>query len=152
MFYKQTKMLANWSQYLSNENINKIESFVNDSINGIKRHKIMTFYGTGNNGKTTLIKEIINIIGQHKCVNIHKVYNADFNADPNMFYCYELNDNADILLLKSVNSGIVIKKNGLSLGQIINLHGNVLVETNTLNGTVVDILEDLEVIHFTHTF
>jgi len=73
-------MLENWNNYLSIDDINIIKSFINDSINNVKRDKALVLYGTGSNGKTTMINEIIQLIGADKCHKMNDIQNIRGNS------------------------------------------------------------------------
>ena len=58
--------LTKWTPYLNTSDIEKIRVFAENTKNGIRHEKALVFYGTGNNGKTTLIRDIERYVAEGK--------------------------------------------------------------------------------------
>ena len=56
--------LSHWDQYLSVDDISVIENFIQKCQNGTRADYFLVFSATSCNRKTTLAKEIANIIGK----------------------------------------------------------------------------------------
>jgi len=59
--------LARWEKYLTAEDYRYLMQFVQNVKLGIPNVKMLILYGTGRNGKTTLIKEICEYLGEENC-------------------------------------------------------------------------------------
>ena len=65
-------MLQNWSAFIDPVEFNNLTDFVNQVKNGnILVNKFCVINGDSCTGKTTLLNDIINEIGQNECVNFH---------------------------------------------------------------------------------
>ena len=58
--------MSKWTPYLNASDIEKIQTFAENTKNGIRQEKALVFYGTGNNGKTTLIRDIKKYVAEGK--------------------------------------------------------------------------------------
>lgn len=59
--------VESWKNYLEPTDFEFLRDFVSNTKNGIKIDKMVLLVGLGSNGKTTLIKQIINYIGPSEC-------------------------------------------------------------------------------------
>ena len=59
--------LARWERYLTAEDYRYLMQFVQNVKLGFPNDKMLILYGTGRNGKTTLIKEICEYLGEENC-------------------------------------------------------------------------------------
>lgn len=57
--------LARWENYLTPEDYRYLMQFVQNVKLGFPNDKMLILYGTGRNGKTTLIKEICQYLGEY---------------------------------------------------------------------------------------
>lgn len=62
-----TAPLARWERYLTSEDYRYLMQFVQNVKLGFPNDKMLILYGTGRNGKTTLIKEICEYLGEENC-------------------------------------------------------------------------------------
>lgn len=77
-------MFSHWNLYLSESSIETIESFVTDTLNSVKRNKLLVLIGLkGGEGKTTLINDIIEKVGKEKLVILDNPRN-DLNESVNI--------------------------------------------------------------------
>ena len=58
-----THILDNWKQYLIEEDFEYLINYVENCKNNLPNNKLLILLGSGGNGKSTLIKEISNYIG-----------------------------------------------------------------------------------------
>ena len=59
--------LGRWENYLTAEDYRYLMQFVQNVKLGFPNHKMLILYGTGRNGKTSLIKEICEYLGEEIC-------------------------------------------------------------------------------------
>jgi len=59
--------LARWERYLTADDYRYLMQFVQNVKLGFPNDKMLILYGTGRNGKTTLIKEICEYLGEENC-------------------------------------------------------------------------------------
>jgi ABC-type proline/glycine betaine transport system ATPase subunit len=62
-----TAPLGRWERYLTAEDYRYLMQFVQNVKLGFTNDKMLILYGTGRNGKTTLIKEICEYLGEENC-------------------------------------------------------------------------------------
>ncbi len=62
--------LDQWENYLSTDDLNTIKEFLTKTQNGEKLPYYLLFYGTGGNGKSTLVNEIISYLGEENCKRV----------------------------------------------------------------------------------
>lgn len=62
-----TAPLGRWESYLTAEDYRYLMQFVQNVKLGFPNDKMLILYGTGRNGKTTLIKEICEYLGEENC-------------------------------------------------------------------------------------
>jgi len=62
-----TAPLGRWEKYLTAEDYRYLMQFVQNVKLGFPNDKMLILYGTGRNGKTTLIKEICEYLGEENC-------------------------------------------------------------------------------------
>lgn len=62
-----TAPLGRWERYLTAEDYRYLMQFVQNVKLGFPNDKMLILYGTGRNGKTTLIKEICEYLGEENC-------------------------------------------------------------------------------------
>jgi Ni2+-binding GTPase involved in maturation of urease and hydrogenase len=65
--------ISHWKQYIGDHNVSVIENFIDKCKKNERSDYILVLHGSGNEGKTTLINEIIDIVGQTNCVHIPPV-------------------------------------------------------------------------------
>jgi GTPase SAR1 family protein len=57
---------SNWVNYLTTDDLDTITNFVENTKNDVRCGKALVFCGTGNNGKSTLLREIQDYLGDSK--------------------------------------------------------------------------------------
>ena len=62
-----TAPLGRWESYLTAHDYRYLMQFVQNVKLGFPNDKMLILYGTGRNGKTTLIKEICQYLGEENC-------------------------------------------------------------------------------------
>lgn len=62
-----TAPLGRWERYLTADDYRYMMQFVQNVKLGFPNDKMLILYGTGRNGKTTLIKEICEYLGEENC-------------------------------------------------------------------------------------
>ena len=66
-----TTLFDEWKPYLSDEDISYLRTFVDNLKNNLPNDKMIILSGkNGRNGKTTLLKEIIQYIGENNCYDV----------------------------------------------------------------------------------
>tara|TARA_Y200000002_G_scaffold370377_1_gene365787 strand:+ start:797 stop:1213 length:417 start_codon:yes stop_codon:yes gene_type:complete len=62
-----THSFDNWKQYLSDDDYLFLMSYLENIKNNLPNNKMVILCGPGRNGKSTLIKEIIEYLGDERC-------------------------------------------------------------------------------------
>ena len=152
-------MFDHWRNYLSIEDIEKIESFVTDTRHGISRDKMLVFYGTGNNGKSTLLREIMGIVGKESVSKFDNDTSPDEIINKKLIYIEdveeELIDNTMTIRIKEILSRSTIRFRELCTDKIIKcrITGNIIYVTNKIPTSVTNSLQRrIDIIQFNHVF
>jgi phage/plasmid-associated DNA primase len=130
-------MLEEWNDKLTLESIDKIKQFIINTMNGVKQNKALVFYSTGSRGKTTLVNEIIEIIGSE---NSEKLSNIRTSRDKlvglakcvnkKLIVFDEYQNNNDLLIKQIIGNETVLYENLNENKKEIKLKGNVILVTN----------------------
>ncbi len=141
-------MLENWMQYLTSEDYDYIVKFVEDTQNDIDRtDRFMIFYGSGSNGKTTLINEIVDIIGQSKCENLHSLYQSK------TIKLLITNDDSNFGMIKQLLSDDkILTRNKNKEYEYRTQNWKIIMETNKIENLEESIKRRAKIITFTHRF
>ena len=134
-----TTLFDEWKPYLSDEDISYLRTFVDNLKNNLPNDKMIILSGkNGRNGKTTLIKEIIQYIGENNC--------HDCAPDNNVF-------SLPIKPLVAFN-GIESyhKKQVPLLKNIITYKQSIIADTNRIENVNPSLLEVSKVINMFHQF
>ena len=153
-------MLENWSEYINQNDLDKIRNFVSESIDKNKDHNtIMIFCGTGSNGKTTMINEIMNIVGKQNCE--HSAFNAincvggDHYISKKLLIFNDIDtlDTKMESVLKQLTSNDKMTTRRLYEDSIcMKPKSNIIIETNKMFGIPNTLLEKTTIINFEHKF
>lgn len=160
--------LARWSKYIIPEEFEILKEFIYNTANNIPSDKLLIFCGPGNTGKTTLVNELISLIGKSNYTSVSLSYNMNNNINNNknaiirndfhytkqlMIYNYdEMNNTHDTNIKNILERKPILSK---KLYQPTECHypkANQLLVTNNLRKINDELLELSNVIHFTHIF
>jgi phage/plasmid-associated DNA primase len=149
-------MLDNWAKYFDPNEFNELTSFVNDCMNGISRHnEFLVFVGSGNNGKTTLLNEIINLIGPANC-EYTPSHGSYFNMDKKML-CISDVDNNDVnkcsaFIKQIVSRNPITYKKPHHQAETHVPVSNIILIGNTIDNFDYGLIKRAKIIHFNHVF
>jgi len=134
-----TTLFDEWKQYLSDEDISYLRTFVNNLKNNLPNDKMIILSGKkGRNGKTTLIKEIIQYIGENNC--------HDCAPDNNVFSL----PIKPLVVFNGIES--YHKKQVPLLINIITYKQSIIADTNRIENVNPSLLEVSKVINMFHQF
>jgi ABC-type cobalamin/Fe3+-siderophores transport system ATPase subunit len=134
-----TTLFDEWKQYLSDEDISYLRTFVNNLKNNLPNDKMIILSGkNGRNGKTTLIKEIIQYIGENNC--------HDCAPDNNVFSL----PIKPLVVFNGIES--YHKKQVPLLINIITYKQSIIADTNRIEKVDTSLLEVSKVINMFHEF
>ena len=134
-----TTLFDEWKQYLSDEDISYLRTFVNNLKNNLPNDKMIILSGkNGRNGKTTLIKEIIQYIGENNC--------HDCAPDNNVFSL----PIKPLVVFNGIES--YHKKQVPLLKNIITYKQSIIADTNRIENVNPSLLEVSKVINMFHQF
>ena len=134
-----TTLFDEWKQYLSDEDISYLRTFVNNLKNNLPNDKMIILSGkNGRNGKTTLIKEIIQYIGENNC--------HDCAPDNNVFSL----PIKPLVVFNGIES--YHKKQVPLLKNIITYKQSIIADTNRIEKVNPSLLEVSKVINMFHQF
>jgi hypothetical protein len=149
-----TFSLDHWAPYLDENARRTIETFVNDSAAGIKRKQALYLYGTGCNGKSTLIEQVRDFLGEdnfkYVALNSKDGRPRKDGIQPAKLHVVMLEGDNDgsnwipqFLDLKGVNYREMFKN------PVEFVPGNVMVHSNILPSNNQD---SFQVVEFKHRF
>lgn len=156
--------LSRWSQYIVPEEFEILKEFIYNTANDIPYDKLLIFCGSGSTGKTTLVNELISLIGKSNCTSVSLGYNMrnnknaifynDFHYTKQlMTYNYdEMNNTHDTNIKNILERKPILSK---KLYQPTECHypkANQLLVTDNLRKINDELLAMSKVIHFTHIF
>ena len=134
-----TTLFDEWKQYLSDEDISYLRTFVNNLKNNLPNDKMIILSGkNGRNGKTTLIKEIIQYIGENNC--------HDCAPDNNVFSL----PIKPLVVFNGIES--YHEKQVPLLINIITYKQSIIADTNRIEKVNPRLLEVSKVINMFHQF
>lgn len=138
--YIMTFNLDSWAPYLCETDRQTIQNFVTDTESGKHLDYCLVFYGTGGNGKSTLLTEICQALGEGAsrglCPRPNKVDIAALaERTVKLVYC---NDDIPSAFLKELLAGEDIP--------------NVICLVNTMDSLDVGLIRRSKVINFSHKF
>ncbi len=135
----------NWKQYLNNIDYEFLMNFVENTKNGIKHDQMVILLGSGTNGKTTLINQIINYIGPNACQYLIKK-NTNHNGETKLFVKKDDDTvNKYSSIIKEILSNDPYYVNNTN-------NANIIGAINTLDNIDMGLAKRIKVIHMTHTF
>jgi len=129
-----------WKPYLSEADVSYLITFVDNLKNNVSNDRMIILSGkNGRNGKTTLVDEIIQYIGENNC--------DDCAPDNNVF-------SLPIKPLIVINGGIESyhKKQVPLLKNIIAYKQSIIADTNKIEKVDPSLLEVSRVINMFHQF
>jgi tRNA A37 threonylcarbamoyladenosine biosynthesis protein TsaE len=130
--------LNGWKQYLDSDDFEYLLNYVENIKNNMPNNKVMILFGTGNNGKTTLINQISKYVGNQK---FKSRYTYDFTkTEPNVIV---------------VHFSELDKYNEYVIQNILHLIQNgqsVIIDDNTLERMNNTLLDNSKVITMKHVF
>jgi chromosomal replication initiation ATPase DnaA len=130
--------LNGWKQYLDADDFEYMLNYVDNIKNNMPNNKVMILFGTGNNGKTTLINQISNYIGKQK---FKSRYTYDFTkTESNGFVVHfsELDNYNDYVIQNMLHL--------IQNGQFVIIDDNTLEHMNNI------LLNNSKVITMKHVF
>lgn len=108
-------VLAKWSSYIGEEDINYLREFFSRANNYLPNDKILIIVGDERTGKTTLISQLIEELGETNVASI-----SDFKLSaplPKLFIINEQCKGKNKRLNQSVNNLIVFKQSMVYVGR-----------------------------------
>jgi len=134
-----TTLFDEWKPYLSDEDISYLRTFVDNLKNNLPNDKMIILSGkNGRNGKTTIIKEIIQYIGENNC--------HDCAPDNNVFSL----PIKPLVVFNGIES--YHKKQIPLLINIITYKQSIIADTNRIENVNPSLLEVSKVINMFHQF
>ena len=134
-----TTLFDEWKQYLSDEDISYLRTFVNNVKNNLPNDKMIILSGkNGRNGKTTLLKEIIQYIGENNCYDV---------APDNNVFSLPIKP---LVVFNGIES--YHKKQVPLLKNIITYKQSIIADTNRIENVTPYLLEVSKVINMFHQF
>ena len=134
-----TTLLDEWKPYLTDEDISYLITFVDNLKNNLPNDKMIILSGkNGRNGKTTLLKEIIQYIGDNNC--------HDCAPDNNVFSL----PIKPLVVFNGIES--YHKKQVPLLKNIITYKQSIIADTNRIEKVNPRLLEVSKVINMFHQF
>lgn len=145
------EILQNWKQYFTESNYEILKEFIecveSDKIFRNGEKKILCFRGTGNNGKSTLLKEIEKLVDPSKLS-----YLQEEKYKPKLIVCGEYDTNKDELLKQFSSGDLVYSKNPYEEAKPYLPKCNIICVTNNSENMDKTILNRMIFIDFTHIF
>lgn len=129
--------LHSWNRYLSNSDFKKLLHYVENAKNGLVNKKMLMFSGSGKNGKTTLLNEILFYLHMEKC------YEYDISEDD----FFDNIDKKNIII-----HGGVEKVNKELIKDMLENDMNIFCDTSFLDFVDPDILPQTTIINMKHVF
>lgn len=129
--------LHSWKRYLSKSDFKKLLHYVENAKNGLVNKKMLMFSGSGKNGKTTLLNEILFYLTMEKC------YEYDISED-------DFFDNVDKKNI--IIHGGVEKVNKALIQDMLENDMNIFCDTSFLDFVDPDILPQTTIINMKHVF
>jgi ABC-type proline/glycine betaine transport system ATPase subunit len=153
-------MLEHWQPYISEEEFNYLVDFVEKTKNNIHVEKCLVLLGSGGNGKTTLINQIVREIGQNSSTSLCFIdtkigcilANDDALHLPNiLLYIIQDFESFPVGTIKRILMQDTLIGYGYNEDTSKRINGNVIVAANSLN---VDEMsrELLHIIYMDHKF
>jgi len=148
-----------WSQYLSQNDYNILVDFVDATKNGQQRDKCLLFHGTGGNGKSTLLKQIHDYLGDVNCDHMRAHMNRQEDFTKKLFYAEDEEDGPNRNLesfIKTVlgREPVVVRGAGMEVGLTYPYIANLILVSNGLKwlDNKPGLAERMRIIEFTHSF
>jgi hypothetical protein len=129
--------LHSWKRYLSKSDFKKLLHYVENAKNGLVNKKMLMFSGSGKNGKTTLLNEILFYLNMEKC------YEYDISEDD----FFDNIDKKNIII-----HGGVEKVNKNLIQDMMENDMNIFCDTSFLDFVDPDILPQTTIINMKHVF
>jgi len=129
--------LHSWKRYLSKSDFKKLLHYVENAKNGLVNKKMLMFSGSGKNGKTTLLNEILFYVNMEKC------YEYDISEDD----FFDNIDKKNIII-----HGGVEKVNKDLIQDMLENDMNIFCDTSFLDFVDPDILPQTTIINMKHVF
>lgn len=144
--------LCEWKQYLNNNegDYEYLIQFVENVKNNIPNDKIIILVGPGANGKSTLIRDIGDYLGED--LFQHYVYNnrvIDFIYEQNI---KRLVSFSGYSLAISNRKNAIINKQNNALINLIKYKQSFITDTNDIDYSNTRLLEHAKIIKMTHCF
>jgi tRNA uridine 5-carbamoylmethylation protein Kti12 len=134
--------LARWERYLTAEDHRYLMQFIQNVKLDIPNHKMILLCGTGSNGKTTLLNEIMDYLGDI-C--------AEFPVSDTANVMYE--DNIRKLYIHyDISRDSSRKKNITAIINLIKYKQSIIAATNYVDGLNTKLLEHSIIINMEHVF
>ncbi len=129
--------LDNWKQYLVPSDFQYLLNFVHNIQNHLPNQQILILYGTGNTGKTTLIKHISEIIGTQNVKPPFYNFNKT-QLTSQLIHFSELHQYTHTTILNILQF-------------LLNGH-SVIIDHNSFEHLPATLLHHAKIITMTHTF
>ena len=134
-----TTLFYKWKPYLNEDDITYLRTFVDNLKHNLPNDKMIILSGkNGRNGKTTLLKEIIQYIGENNCY--------DCAPDNNVFSL----PIKPLVVFNGIES--YHKKQVPLLKNIITYKQSIIADTNRIENVNPSLLEVSKVINMFHQF
>lgn len=150
------KVIGKWRPYLSESDFDIVKEFTYKTANHIKCDKLLLFYGDGGTGKSTLVNDIISVIGK----DCWKNWSMDNDHDTKLIVCnvdediinYNCDYNDVISSVKSILSRDAVYRRSKKSTSFIPTANIIMVVIGNDISNVSELLERTNLIHFTHKF
>ena len=133
-----THILNNWKPYLIQEDFEYLINYVENCKNNLPNNKLLILLGSGGNGKSTLIKEISNYIGNENFRKCDTNGSAFLEPIVKLIHITAIDE--------YTNKYIQQLKNVIQYGQ------SIIAETNNNENINTKLLDCVRVIKMEHKF
>jgi ABC-type phosphate/phosphonate transport system ATPase subunit len=136
-----THCLDNWKQYLPSDDYNFLITYIENIRNDIPNDKMIILFGPGRNGKSTLIRNIQQYLGDEIC-GVQQA-SGDIIHNEHIKKLIVLHGLCDILRSKKKNNATI---------NLIKYNQSFIAETVALSDIRKDVLQLSKVIKMEHVF
>lgn len=133
-----THTLDNWKPYLNEEDFEYLINYVENSKNNLPNNKFLILLGSGANGKTTLITEIENYLGNENFRRCDINGSAFFEPIVKLIHISAINEYK--------------KKYIQQLKNVIQYGQSIIADTNNIEKINKNLLDCVRIIKMEHKF